>query len=592
MKIVLVGNQNSGKSTLFNLLTGGNAPVGNRAGVTVEKSTGRIKGTNHHIVDLPGTYSLTPYTEEEKITCDHLKKGDYDLIFNVVDATRLDRALSLTIELKSLNKPVIVIITMIEKAKKKGLKIDTGLMSELLGLPVVSLSQGQRPDVKLLCGLLGKGVSGRAKKTPDAPKDNYRTVDGICALVVSGKKTKSLSDAIDKIVLNKYLAFPVFGAVMLLVYSLSVGVVGRYLSALISSGTDVLRETIISRLLPRGVNTIIISLLSDGIVKGMGAVISFLPQLAVLFTLLSLLEGTGYMSRAAFIFYRAFKKIGLSGKSIIPFIVGTGCSVPAVLSTRTIEKKREKTLTAILTPFVPCSAKLPIIALFAGQFFPKTSGAVTVFFYFSAVAVIIVSATIINAVRPPKGDDDFLYELTDYALPSIKNTFNEVIQRLLSFLKRVGTTVFVCSLLVWALTFFSPDGAVAINTEESVLAHIGKLLSPLLYPVLGVNSWQATVSALQGLIAKEQVVSSMYVISGLDGAGDVFSGNSFAFFDKASALAFVSFNLFSPPCISAITTLAKETGIKKTAFAVLMQFTVAMVFSTVLRLTASLFLGS
>ena len=583
MKVILVGNQNSGKSTLFNKLTRGSAPVGNRAGVTVKTEEKRVVGTDITVCDLPGTYSLSPLTSEETITCERIKNVDNEVIACVLDSTALSRSLLLTLDVCASDKPVVVVLNMCDKAEKEGLTINEKALEKLLQRPVVKISAATGQGLKELIEVLKSAdtlpfrplsFSGEGKKS--------LFTDAVFQEVVKGKK-RSISDKIDKIVLNKYLSLPIFAVVMLITYSLSVGFFGKAASDLISYCFSLFSEKLRSVLLSANVSKAVVGLTVDAGLKGISSVIAFLPQIAALYFSLSVLENSGYMSRAAFLFERLFASIGLSGKSLIPFIVGTGCSVPAILSTRTIVSRREKTLTAMLTPFVPCGAKLPMIALFADFFFSDTRGLTAFSFYFSCVVVMIFSAVLFKLIFPEKDEFPFIYELTDYRLPDIKSAAKETLYKTLSFVKRVGTVVFISSVIVWALSSFNLSFSFTDTPDESVLACIGRLLSPVLYPVLGVNSWQATVCALQGIIAKEQVVSSMAVLAGAENA-ELFSGAAFGFFDKASAYSFVMFNLLSPPCIGAISALKRETSLKVTVFTLFYQTAVAIAVPSLLRL--------
>ena len=589
MKIILVGNQNSGKSSLFNALTKSTEAVGNRAGVTVDATKKEVTGSKHTLVDLPGTYSLSPFTEEEKITCEYVNSLDYDLILNVVGCTDTERSFNLTLQLKSVNKPVIVVFNMADRLKKSGVAIDKKAFEKYFGLPAVFASSVKKDGTEELRKMLDTVPQTPHHLTrPLTAEQRFAFIEKVIFSVVKGRKKRTASDVIDKIVLNRYLAIPIFTVVMFAVYSLSVGVVGKSLSSGLTNALNSLSDLTEKALVGASVNTIVVSLIKNGVLCGICSVLSFLPQLAILFLLLSVLEGTGYMTRAAFIFERLFGALGLSGKSIVPFIIGSGCSVPAIMSARTIDGRQERALTVMLTPFVPCSAKLPIIALFADFFYHDASGLFVFSAYFSSVVIIIFSAVLLRPAFPKRFASPFIYELTEYKLPNLKQSLNEVFIKLFSFIKRVGTTVLACSIVMWTLSTFTPSLTLATSPDESMLAFIGKIFSPLLVPVIGVNSWQATVCAMQGIIAKEQVVSAMNVLAGLENA-TVFGSNAFGFFDRASAYAFVCFNLFSPPCISAISAMRAEIGVKKTAAALIYQLSAAILFGFGIRILLTLF---
>lgn len=397
----------------------------------------------------------------------------------------------------------------------------------------------------------------------------------------------NISEKLDKVFLNKWFSFPIFMIIMFLIYYLSVGVVGNFTVNWITSKIDEISRVIELGLISIGTSEVITSLVIDGIIKGVGAVSVFIPQLVILFLSISLLETTGYMSRIALLLDKVFRKIGLSGKSLIPFIVGSGCSVPGIMGTRIIEKENERKMTVILTPFIPCSAKLPIIAMFSGYFFKDYSGFVSVSLYFLAIVVIIISALIMKKFVYKNTNSTYISELPEYKLPNIKYIVNDVLDKVFSFIKRAGSVILVCSIVIWFLLSFSFDLEYGVNIEKSILASIGKVVSWVFYPIIGVNSWEATVSALQGLIAKEQVISSMSVISGLaeeTSKNAVFSsGGIFNFFTKASAYSFVVFNLFSAPCFGAIGAMEKELGgSKKVLKAIAFQTIIAWILASII----------
>jgi len=588
MKIVLVGNQNAGKSSVFNILTNAQAAVGNRAGVTVGAENAKLKGSIHTLTDLPGTYSLNPFTEEERITAKFVLSGDYDLIINVIDPANLGRSLLLTFELTKLEKPLIVLLNKYDEIGQNSININ--LLESKLCCPVIAFSSRTKQGYDELLKVFRSPPVAPKKFCYNSPEKACEAAKAISFSVYNRNKSPSITSKIDKIVLNKYLALPIFAVIMFIIYSLSVGTAGRFLSGLITAAVDRLCDVLQTTLTAANASKLIKSLIVNGVLKPLGSVLSFIPQLSILFTLLSVTESTGYLTRAAFIFESLFSRLGLSGKSLIPFIVGTGCSVPAVSAVKTIENKREKSLTAALVPFVPCSAKLPIIALYADFFFGNHSLLFTFSLYVLAIILIIISALIAKLIFRAHDDASFIYEFTDYKSPDIKHTATEVLSRLLSFIKRIGTTVFACSVILWTLNTFTPAFSIATTAEQSILAATGRLFSPLLVPVLGVNSWQCAVCALEGIIAKEQVVASMSVLAGADGASSIFGSAAFDFFDVSSAFSFVVFNLFSPPCVSAIAALKAEVGTKNTVLAVIYQLSVAIFFSTATRLVIKIFI--
>lgn len=628
MNVALVGNQNSGKTTLFNYLTGMNAKIGNWPGVTIEKKTGTIKGTHHKITDLPGIYSLSPYSIEEDVSRKFVFDENPDVIINIVDATSLERSLYLTTQLMELNTKVIVALNMADILEKKGIVIDTKKLENLLGVKVYKISALKQTgidelvkeidkkddlvrekiydttiekSIKLIEGkislnhkrfvavkLLERDSRFSSHLTEDILKEieksekeydtdfeeviateRYKFIENVKKQCYSHQKVQeTISDKLDKIFLNKWIAFPIFIIIMFLVYYLSVGVVGSATVEWVGTGIDFIGEKIGELLSNIGTSEILISLIVDGIIAGVGAVLGFVPQLIILFLCISLLETTGYMSRIALLLDKIFRKIGLNGKSLISFIVGSGCSVPGIMSSRIIENEDERKMTTILTPFIPCSAKLPIIALFAGYFFEENAGIASASLYFFAIAVIILSACIMKKFVFKKTSSTYISELPEYKVPSAKYVAKDVFEKVVSFIKRAGTVILLCSIVIWFLLSFSFGMEYGVDIEESMLAVIGDKVSWIFYPMLGERSWGATVSAIQGLVAKEQVVSSMAVIAGL--AEDVqeesqifANGSIFSFFTVSSAYAFMVFNLFSAPCFGAIGAMRRELGSKR-----------------------------
>lgn len=646
MKVALVGNQNSGKTTLFNYLTGMNAKIGNWPGVTIEKKTGKIKGTENEITDLPGIYSLSPYSLEEDISKQFIFEEKPDVIINIVDATSLERSLYLTTQLMELDTKVIVALNMADLLEKKNIKVDVKKLEKSLGVKVFKISALKETGIEELIkeidnlddlervrifdhelenaiDLVEEGIeeknsrfiavkvienderflkykTSKVEKIISEISNKYDTdLEEIIATerydfiskvkensVVRSKQKETVSDKIDKVLLNKWLAFPIFVIIMFLVYYLSVGVIGSTTVEIVGGFADSLGEWTAGKLESIGTSEILISLIVDGIIAGVGAVLGFVPQLIILFLCISLLETTGYMSRIALLLDKLFRKIGLSGKSLIPFIVGSGCSVPGIMGARIIENEDERKMTTILTPFIPCSAKLPIIALFAGYFFAENSGLVSASLYFFAIAVIILSACIMKRFVFKKTSNTYISELPEYKIPSPKYVLKDVFDKVISFIKRAGSVILLCSIVIWFLLSFSFNMTYGVDVEESMLATIGNKISWIFYPMLGENNWGAAVSAIQGLVAKEQVVSSMAVISGLaedvEEGSEIFAkGTAFGSFTAASAYAFMVFNLFSAPCFGAIGAMKRELGgNKKMIKAVLFQTIIAWVLAT------------
>lgn len=647
MKVALVGNQNSGKTTLFNYLTGMNAKIGNWPGVTIEKKSGKIKGTEHEITDLPGIYSLSPYSTEEEVSRQYVFEENPEVIINIVDATSLERSLYLTTQLMELNTKVIVALNMADILEKKGISIDVKKLEKLLGTKVYKISALKETGIDELIKEISNTSDLQRKEVFDSSlessikriedkisskhkkfvavkllenderfkeyrnieidkialsiEENYDTdLEEVIATerynfiekvkkeaVIEKKSLETISDKLDKVFLNKFAAFPIFVVIMFLVYYLSVGIVGSTTVEWVGSGIDFIGEHIGEFLENIGTSEILNSLVVDGIIAGVGAVLGFVPQLIILFLCIVLLETTGYMSRIALLLDKVFRKIGLSGKSLIPFIVGSGCSVPGIMGARIIENEDERKMTTILTPFIPCSAKLPIIALFAGYFFEENSGFVSASLYFFAIAVIILSAIIMKKFVFTKTSSTYISELPEYKIPSAKYVVKDVFDKVVAFIKRAGTVILLCSIVIWFLLSFSFSLEYGVDIEESILAQIGNKISWVFYPMLGENSWGATVSAIQGLVAKEQVVSSMAVIAGLaedvEEGSEIFgNGSIFSSFTAASAYAFMVFNLFSAPCFGAIGAMRRELGgTKKMLKAVAFQTICAWILASI-----------
>ena len=647
MKIALVGNQNSGKTTLFNYLTGMNAKIGNWPGVTIEKKTGIIKGTNHEITDLPGIYSLSPYSIEEEISRKFVFEDKPDVIINIVDATSLERSLYLTTQLMELDCKVIIALNMADLLEKRGIVIDTSKLEKELGAKVYKISALKETGIEeLVKEIDNKDDLTRTKIYDDKIEESISNIsnnylkehkrfisvkllemdsrfieennDNISSIrkeleknydtdleeVIAEERYKfiekakkasvkekevmeTFSDKLDKIFLNKWIAFPIFVVVMFLVYYLSVGVVGSSTVDWVGENMEALGEWAGTMLENAGASEWVNSLVVNGIIAGVGAVLGFVPQLIILFLCISLLETTGYMSRISLLFDKLFRKLGMSGKSLIPFIVGSGCSVPGIMGTRIIENQDEREMTSILVPFIPCSAKLPIIALFADYFFEDHSGIVSASLYFFAILVIVISAFVLSRTKFKHTTSSYISELPEYKAPSVKYVAKDVFDKVIAFIKRAGSVILICSIVIWFLLSFSFNMEYGVNIEDSMLASIGKKVSWVFYPILGQNNWGATVSAIQGLVAKEQVVSSMAVIAGLaedteEGSKIFAEGTPFAGITAAAAYAFMVFNLFSAPCFGAIGAMQRELGsIKRMLKAVLFQTGCAWILATI-----------
>ncbi|MDD4444186.1 MAG: ferrous iron transport protein B [Eubacteriales bacterium] len=665
--IALAGNPNSGKTTLFNELTGSRQYVGNWPGVTIEKKEGNLKGHKDVVIqDLPGTYSLSPYTLEESIARSYLVKEKPDVIINIIDGTNIERNLFLSTQLLELQIPIVIAVNMMDVVKKCGDKVDIDKLSSTFGCPVIPISalKGENVDtlVQTAMQLAVKEITGRRfsifsgsvgyainsieealshstdgenlkwyavklfERDPEIAEElnlsselkdqiegqivaceselddeaesiitnqRYTYISGIIRSAVQRKDGGGIkissSDRIDKVLTNRWLALPIFGAVMWLVYWVSMGAVGGTLSEWVNG-------TFVEGWLQGGLGNWLESvnaapwlsgLIVDGIVGGVGAVLGFLPLVVVLMFFLAILEDVGYMSRVAFIMDRIFRKFGLSGKSFIPMLIGSGCSIPGIMASRTIEQERDRRMTIITTSFIPCGAKLPIIALLAGALF-SGSGWVAVSAYFIGVSAVVLTGIILKKTKMFAGKPaPFVMELPAYHIPGVKNVMRATWERGSSFVKRAGTVILVSSIVLWFLQGFGMvDGTIQMveDNNTSLLAGIGRVISPIFAP-LGFGTWQATVGTFTGLIAKENVVATFGVLYGFSEVAEDGMEYWTAFandFTVLSAYSFLIFNLICAPCFAAIGAIRREmSSAKWTWFAVgyqtLFAYTLSMI---------------
>ena len=606
MRIALTGNPNSGKTTMFNALTGRNEKVGNWAGVTVEKKEHAIKkayqsgGEELIAVDLPGAYSMSPFTSEESITSAYVKHERPDAIVNIVDATNLSRSLFFTTQLLELGIPVVVALNKSDLNVKKETTIDTAALAEKLGCPVVETVSTSASGLKAVIDA-AVARKGQGQKAPyhqgeidltskqaveEADRKRFAYVNELVAKVEQRKvltKDRGTGDKLDAILAHKLLGIPIFAAVMFLVFQISQVWVGPWIAEglELSNGTvipglvtliDGLKDHVTEAL--SGANPLLTALLADGIIGGVGAVVGFLPLVMVMYFLIALLEDCGYMSRVSVVLDPIFKKVGLSGKSVIPFVIGTGCAIPGVMASRTIRNERERRATAMLTPFMPCGAKIPVIALFAGAFFDD-AGWVSFLMYFTGIVLIFLGALLVNKIAGYKARKSFfIIELPEYKTPSLWFAFKAMCARGWAYIVKAATIILLCNTAVQIMQTFDWSFQVAESSDASILASIAGPFAYLLVPIVGVLSWQLAAAAVTGFIAKENVVGTLAVcfvglenfidtdeLAMLEGSGAEVAG--IIAITKVAALAYLMFNLYTPPCFAAIGAMNSEMKSKK-----------------------------
>ena len=638
-KVALVGNPNSGKTTLFNCLTGSNLYVGNWPGVTVEKKEGDLRDTakNITLVDLPGIYSLAPYSMDEIVSRNFLLDERPDLIINIIDASNIERNLYLSTQLMELNCPMVGALNMMDVVKKTGVEIDVQRMEEIFGYPFIEISAQKETGIDELIKLVEKmveldklkefpqifppeimdlftefgsqvkskypdiltGYPGlfrtikliekdeevmlKIDKNTDLLEDIYAVrkkieavthhdVDSTIAdyryrfitesISQATKKTKEntlqFQDKLDKVLMNRFAALPIFFFFMFVIYYVSITLVGEItIGGIEWFINDVLMVAVATGLGSLGAADWIIALINDGVITGVGAVLTFVPQLVVLFIFISILEDSGYMARVAFIMDRIFRHFGLSGKSFIPMVVGLGCSVPGIMATRTLENERERKLTAVLTPFISCGAKMPIYVLMASVFFTNYQTLLVFSLYLISLTVVFASGFVLSKTWFKGADSGYLLEIPPLRLPKLKNTSTQVWQRTKEFIVRAGTIIFAVSVVLWFLQSFTPGLQMVQSPDESILAMFGKIIAPIFVP-LGFGNWVASVALLTGIAAKEMIISTMSVL--LSGQGGSMTENISQIFTPVSAYSFVIFVLLASPCMAALATMKKELG--------------------------------
>lgn len=573
--LALLGNPNVGKTTLFNLLTGDNQHVGNWAGVTVDKKEGYLN--NFKIVDLPGIYAMDTFSHEEKISKNFLETENVDAIINIVDASNLDRNLYLTMQLKEYKKPIILVLNMIDLATYKGIEIDYEKLSKELNVKVIPIVAAKDNGIDDIISYLNSTDFSMNSYDNDyhfnSAEETYAYIESITKKCIIKKEVtkETISNKIDKTVLNPFLSYPIFIGIMMLVFEITFTWVGQPLSDMLDTFLNEILMPFIGYLLSNS-SPWFSSLIVDGIVGGVGGIVVLLPVILALFICISVLEDSGYMARIAFIMDSLMRKMGLSGKAFIPMMVGFGCSVPAIMSARTLESEKDRKLAALLVPFMSCNAKLPVYAIFAATFFPGKESLVIASLYFLGIIIAFILGIIFKNTLFKKDEEPFLIELPEYKVPEIKSVCKQTWDKGKNFLKKAGTIIFSMSVIIWFLSNFNFNGMVQ-NINDSILATIGTFIAPIFSP-LGFGNWEASVSLLTGLLAKETVISSMEIIY----AGDL-SLTLTNHFTMISAYAFLVFVLLYTPCISAIGAFKKEYGNKMASFMVLYQFTVAWFIS-------------
>ena len=634
MIFALAGNQNCGKTTLFNALTGSNQHVGNFPGVTVDQKAGVIKGTDHQVVDLPGIYSIRPYTQEEIVTRDFILKSRPDAIINIVDATNMERNLYLTLQLLTLQVPTVIALNMMDELVGNGGSVDVQKMSEAIGVPVVPISAAKNQGITELVDTLLDTASRRvtpkvqdfcpegpvhrcihavchiiedhaqriniarrfcAMKLIEGEQDffdelelsqnekeliehtviemehetgldrnaaladmRYNFIEKVCGeCVVKAKESREhrRSMQIDKVLTHRIFAIPLFIAIMGLVFFLTFNVVGAFLSDVMSYAIDGLTLLADRALTAYGINPVVHSLVIDGIFAGVGSVVSFLPLIVTLFFFLSILEDSGYMARVAFVMDKLLRKIGLSGRSFVPMLVGFGCSVPAIMATRTLSSNRDRKMTILLTPFMSCSAKIPIYTLFAAAFFPGHELLVMLALYFGGILVGILVALVLKNTAFKGNPVPFVMELPNYRFPSAKSVVLLMWEKAKDFLTRAFTVIFMATVIIWFMQTFDTRLNVVENSASSILAALGRLVSPIFAP-LGFGDWRMVTALVSGFTAKEAVVSTFGVILGV--STEQLGAALHSLFTTASAASFLAFCLLYTPCVAAVSTIKTE----------------------------------
>jgi len=604
--VAFIGNPNCGKTTLFNRYTGAKLKIANWPGVTVEKKEGEYVFQNQKLklVDLPGIYSLNSYSIEEVVSKDYLLSKEVDVIVDIIDASSLERNLYLALQLLEFGKPVILALNMMDIVKARGMKIDIKKLSEILGAPVVAISaiEGTGLDELMRCiSNIKFNIKEKRFNTYNLKEDEntinkrYEYIENIIKnCIINKEKKEVITDKIDRIVTNKILGVPIFLCIMAFIFFLTFKI-GDGVKEVFESFLEIFSNYTRGLLINLEVGEVITSLIIDGILAGVGGILTFLPNIFILFLALAILEDSGYMARVAYVMEGIMEKIGLAGKSFIPMILGFGCTVPAIMATRTLEDRRDRLKTILIIPFISCSAKIPIYVLFSGMFFREYSAIVSFSMYIIGIIVAMVVASVMSKIENNKYKEPLLIELPEYKMPSIKTVWIYVESKIKDYLEKAGTTIFIASVILWCLLNFGVDGLVQ-NPEDSFAGQIGKSLVPILQPA-GLGYWQIAVALISGLAAKEVVVSSMSILYGINdlsntiGTGSLLVTLTEIGFNSLNAFCMMVFCLLYVPCIASIAVIKKETGsIKWTTFSVLMQLFVAWGVTILIYQICSIFI--